>query len=148
MTIQEVISKFNTTPFLFAGSGVTLRYFGLPTWKDLLKHFAHQISNDRFAYNAYESKAQNMDHPNGILPLTATLIQEAYDSAWYHNPAIRTLDSHGLEMVEQGASPFKMEIASFLKQHSNPVEQYANEIAKLKNLSKKNLSGVITTNYD
>lgn len=148
MTIQEVISRFNTTPFLFAGSGVTLRYFGLPTWKDLLKHFAHQISNDRFTYNAYESKAQNMDHPNGILPLTATLIQEAYDAAWYHNPAIRTLDSHGLELVEQGISPFKMEIAAFLKRNSNPVEQYANEIIKLKNLSKKNLSGVITTNYD
>lgn len=148
MTIQEIVSRFNTTPFLFAGSGVTLRYFGLPTWKNLLKYFARQINNDRFAYNAFESKAKSMDHPNGVLPLTATLIQDAYDAAWYQNPAIRTLDSYGLGMVEHGASPFKMELAAFLKRNSNPIEKYESEISKLRNLSKKNLSGVITTNYD
>lgn len=148
MTIQEVISKFNTTPFLFAGSGVTRRYYDLPTWKDLLKHFAHQINDDRFAYNAFESKARSMEHPHGVLPLTATLIQDEYDAAWYQNPAIRTLGPSEQELVEHGASPFKMEIAAFLKKHSNPVEQYAAEINKLKHLSKKNLSGVITTNYD
>ena len=148
MTIQEVISKFNTTPFLFAGSGVTLRYFGLPTWKDLLKHFALQVNGDRFSYNAFESKARSMKHPNGILPLTATLIQEAYDASWYHNPAIRTLDTDELEMVENGASPFKMEIAAFLKAHSIPLAKYEAEISALKKLSRKNISGVITTNYD
>lgn len=148
MTIQEVVSKFNTTPFLFAGSGITFRYFGLPTWKDLLKHFALQINNDRFAYNAFESKAKSLPHPNGVLPLTATLIQDAYDAAWYQNPSIRTLDSHELELVEQGASPFKMEVAAYLKKHSIPVVKYEVEINKLKKLSKKNLSGVITTNYD
>ena len=148
MTIQEVVSKFNTTPFLFAGSGITLRYYGLPTWKDLLKHFALQINDDRFAYNAFESKARSMNHPNGILPLTATLIQDAYNTAWYNNPSIRTLDAHGLEMVENGASPFKMEVAAFLARSSNVVEKYGAEINKLKKLSKKNLSGVITTNYD
>lgn len=148
MTIQEVVSKFNTTPFLFAGSGITLRYFGLPTWRDLLKHFALQINNDRFAYNAFETKARSLAHPNGVLPLTATLIQDAYDGAWYQNPSIRTLESHELELVEQGASPFKMEIAAYLKNHSTPVAKYEAEINKLKKLSKKNLSGIITTNYD
>lgn len=142
MTIQEVISKFNTTPFLFAGSGVTLRYYGLPTWKELLKHFAMQINDDRFAYNAYESSA------NGDLPKTASLIQKDYDAAWYRNPAIRTLDEQGLREVENGKSPFKMEIASYLRQKSVAVPRYSSEISKLKNLSKKNLSGVITTNYD
>ena len=89
-----------------------------------------------------------MDHVNGILPLTATLIQDAYDAAWYSNANIRTLDEHGLEAVERGASPFKMEVAEFLKNSSNPIDKYGEEIQKLKNLSKKNLSGVITTNYD
>ena len=35
-----------------------------------------------------------------------------------------------------------------MKKHSNPIEKYEGEISKLKSLSKKNLSGVITTNYD
>lgn len=142
MTLQEVVSKFNTTPFLFAGSGITLRYYGLPTWKELLKHFATQVHDDRFAFNAYESRA------NGDLPQTATLIQKDYDAAWYRDAAIRTLDEQGLAAVESGSSPFKMEIASYLRSKSIPDPQYASEISKLKNLAKKNLSGVITTNYD
>lgn len=142
MTIQEVVSRFNTTPFLFAGSGVTRRYYGLPTWEDLLRHFSKQICDDRFAYNAYKSKA------NGDLPLTASLIQKDYDTAWYANPAIRTLDEQGLAAVEAGKTPFKMEIAALLQKKSVQIQQYTAEIDKLKKLAEKNLSGVITTNYD
>lgn len=142
MTIQEVISKFNTTPFLFAGSGITRRYYGLPDWKELLKHFAMLIHNDRFSYNLYESQAK------GALPRTATLIQKDFDDEWFRNPSIRTLDEQGLKSVEGGKSPFKLEVAAYLRQRSVPVSKYVDEMNKLKSLSRKNLSGVITTNYD
>ena len=142
MTLQEVVSRFNTTPFLFAGSGITRRYYGLPTWEKLLQHFAKQVCNDRFAYNAYKSRA------NGDLPLTATLIQKDYDAAWFATPSIRTLDEYGLADVESGKDPFKMEIAALLRRESVQIQEFSSEIEKLRKLAEKNLSGVITTNYD
>lgn len=80
MTLQEVVARFNTTPFLFVGSGITRRYYNLPNWKDLLKHFAEEISKDRFAYRSYESRADELDLPNGLLPMVASLIQRDYEA--------------------------------------------------------------------
>ena len=58
MKISDVVEKFNTTPFLFLGSGITRRYRNLPDWKGLLEHFAKQVNNDDFAYSAYENRAK------------------------------------------------------------------------------------------
>ena len=148
MTLQEVVARFNTTPFLFVGSGITRRYYNLPNWKDLLRHFAEEISKDRFAYRSYESRAEELETPNGLLPMVASLIQRDYETEWYRNPELRTLDEAGLAQVEAGASPFKAEVAAFIKANSILNPEYKPEIDKLKNISKQNIAGVITTNYD
>lgn len=148
MVLQDIISKFKTTPFLFAGSGITRRYYGLPSWEELLRHFAQQISDDPFAYVSYKSEAQSMDCSQGVLPKVATLIQRDYDRKWYTTPDIRSKNSDVLTAVEQGVSPFKAEIADYLKQQETIHAEYAEEIRKLKNISKKNIAGIITTNYD
>ena len=149
MKIQDVIQKFNTTPFLFAGSGITRRYYGLPNWEDLLKHFANRIKADRFGYQSYVSKAKMGDCPEGVLPKVATLIQRDFDLAWYDNvEGVRTLTDKELIKVEQGISPFKVEIAKFINDSSHLVDGYQNEIQALRNISFRNIAGVITTNYD
>lgn len=148
MTIQDVIARFNTIPILFAGSGITRRYYDLPDWKGLLTEFASRINADRFAYRAYESKAQQLGFTQGIMPKIATLIQQDFDSKWYRIPEMRTNESFVLNAVENGCSPFKAEIAWYLKEKSVPQAAFKEEIQKLKSISKKNLAGVITTNYD
>lgn len=149
MRLQDVIQKFNTTPFLFAGSGITRRYYGLPNWEGLLKHFASKIKSDRFGYQSYVAKAQMDESPEGLLPKVATLIQHDFDLAWYDNvEGIRTLTDRELKKVEDGVSPFKAEVAKFIEESSQLVDGYQSEIQALRNISLRNIAGVITTNYD
>lgn len=92
MNIQDVVARFNTIPILFAGSGITRRYYDLPDWKGLLTEFASRVNADRFAYRAYESKAHQLGYTQGIMPKIATLIQQDFDSKWYSAPEMRTND--------------------------------------------------------
>ena len=147
-TISDIIQRFNTVPFLFVGSGMSRRYYNLPDWEGLLKHFAEKITSDRFAYNSYLSRANAIAKDNDVLPLTASLIQKDYDIKWFSDPSIRSLNDEEMNLIEKGTSPFKAEIAAYLKTLSKTVQKYNSEINRLKSLSHKNLAGVITTNYD
>lgn len=148
MTIEDIVSRFNTTPFLFVGSGLTRRYFGLPDWKGLLKHFANIVNTDEFAYSLYENRAEAMGYRAGILPKVAELIQKDFDEKWFADSRIRTLDAHGLESVKEGLSPFKAEVANYIKVSSVINTVYDKEIEMLSQIAEKSISGVITTNYD
>ena len=148
MTLNDVINQFNTTPFLFVGSGLTRRYLDLPDWKGLLEHFASIVRDDAFAYNSYVSRAMKMETPVGLMPAIADLIQADFDRAWFDNAEIRTLDKIELEKIRAGGDPFKHEVAAYIKKKGIIQEKYAEEIDLLRHISEKGISGVITTNYD
>lgn len=148
MTIQEIIGKFNTTPFLFVGSGMTRRYLNLPDWKGLLKHFAEIIRDDEFAYDSYENQANGMDCKAGVMPKVAELIQKDFDQKWFCDASIRTVGSVELELIHNGLSPFKAELSNYIKQKNVLNMDYQTEISKFSEISEKSIAGVITTNYD
>ena len=149
MTLQEVVARFNTTPFLFAGSGITRRYYGLPDWIGLLTHFAEKVKKDQFAYRYYENKASEADNTTEKLPLVASYIEKDFNDAWFNNEeGIRSDSERVNNAVATGVSPFKAEISEYITSLSTVEPAYAEEVEKLKNIAKDNLSGVITTNYD
>lgn len=148
MIIDDVINRFNTMPVLFVGSGLTRRYLNLPDWKNLLIYFAEKVSDDVFAYSSYENEAQRVPHPVGIMPKIAELIQADFNKRWYSDPSIRTLTNDQLENIRQGGDPFKYEIASFIKRSGIVQKEYEYEIELLRKIAEKNISGIITTNYD
>lgn len=149
MTLQEVVARFNTTPFLFAGSGITRRYYGLPDWVGLLTHFAEKVKKDPFAYRFYENKASEAEHASEKLPLVASYIEKDFNNAWFNNEEEIRSDSEKVHnAVSAGVSPFKAEISEYITSLSTVDPIYVEEVEKLRNIAKNNLSGVITTNYD
>lgn len=149
--LKEIIDNFNATPFLFVGSGITRRYYNLPSWKGLLEIFIAKISSDEFAFAAYENKAREVIKSDGELyPKIAELIEKDFNDLWFKNEGeIRNLDQYYSDKVKRDSlSPFKAEIAMYIKNASNITSEYIEEIEKLKKLSTKSISGIITTNYD
>lgn len=148
MTIENIVNNFNSPPFLFIGSGITRRYLNLPDWEGLLKYFANTINKDGFLYSSYTNRVKTIECKAGNLPKVAELLQADFDSKWFSDPSIRTLDSMGLELVRNGLSPFKAEIAEYIKRSSIINTSYNEEINFLSSISENSISGVITTNYD
>ena len=149
MTIQDVVARFNTTPFLFAGSGITRRYYHLPDWVGLLTHFADLLKKDEFAFRSYESRIPAGTSQENRLPLVASLIEQDFNIAWFDNASgIRSGNKSVSDAVSAGTSPFKAEVAAYIASLSSVDENYASEVEKLRSISANNLSGIITTNYD
>ena len=116
MTIQDVVARFNTTPFLFAGSGITRRYYRLPDWVGLLTYFARLLKKDEFAFRAYESRIPAGTKQEDRLPVVASLIEQDFNLAWFNNvPGLRSGIDGVTTAVAEGTSPFKAEIAAYLK---------------------------------
>lgn len=148
MTLEEVVAKFNTTPFLFAGSGITRRYYGLPDWIGLLTYFAQKVKRDQFAFQYYENKVKEMDNVDK-LPEIAGYIEKDFNEEWFKNShEIRTELQEVQDAVANGVSPFKAEIAAYISSLSVVKSEYKDEVKKLLKIAKNNISGVITTNYD
>ena len=143
MNIDELISAFPTTPFIFAGSGLTRRYYDLPNWTELLKIFANRIDSDPMSYARY------MNDANKDLPTVASLIGADFNKKWYSDSQIRNCDTKYIDNIANSkVTPFKAEIATVIGNKSNVLPEYQNEVNLLKEIAQNHISGFITTNYD
>ena len=141
-TWNDIVNEFPTTPFLFVGSGLTRRYLGLPNWEELLKHFANIISTDEFIFQMY------MNEHDKDYAAIGSAIEKDFNNKWFNEPSMRTNSEEVYSAVKRNISPFKAELAYYIKHNFTRDEAYAEEIALLQHLTEKNISGFITTNYD
>ncbi len=148
MNIDDVVRNFSTTPFLFVGSGFSRRYFDLPDWKGLLQEFSCRLSEDEFAYDAYENRANAEGYSTTLYAKVATLLEKDFNERWYTDIEFRHLEVNDLELVKKTRSPFKVEVAAYIRKHSKIVPGKEKEIELIKMISQRSISGVITTNFD
>lgn len=134
---KELITKMNTPPFLFIGSGLSRRYIDLPDWKGLLKKF----SNNTRPFEYFLSKSE------GNIPKAAKLLSKEYHKYWWSQNESTKLAKETSDAMASISSPLKIDIANYLKgiDIEPGIASNQNEISDLK---KASIGGIITTNWD
>lgn len=142
--LTEQLSASSTPlPYLFVGSGLSLRYLNLPNWEALMVEFTKR---------SHRNPQYELSKANGRLEKVASSIAEDFFEAWFNedeyleqrrqNPQVR-----GSENV------LKVGVAQYIKDNQqltsgrpgvdNP--ELAEEILSMRNAK---IDGIITTNYD
>jgi hypothetical protein len=145
-TLKELFAEIHHLPFLFVGSGISRRYRGLPDWKGLLEHFAAKIHPDNpLALQIFTGTGSNPD-----LPAAASAIEKEFNELWLKASEYAVERERHKDAVRNNISPFKIEVAAYFARSKNITGQKAieDELALLKNVSKRSIAGIITTNYD
>lgn len=161
--IDKIVKSFKQLPYLFVGTGLSMRYSNAPSWDSLLKSIWFIMNgNDEMKYKkfvnsvAYDLKIDN----NGIdeeqrkyylNPQLATKIQQQFNDLFYHDDSFdRTIFSEEEidEILNNKYDPFKFYIG---KQTKDLIllsaSEKSNEIPHIINNQNK-IAGIITTNYD
>lgn len=150
--ISEILSQISTLPVLFVGSGLTRRYLGSPDWEGLLRKFCADLSN----YEYYYDKARrNCTESEMILPKTASYIEDDFNELWYKSNDYSKSRSKHLNDIQNKISPLKLCIADYFQELSDSKDpiytksvNLSKEVDLLKQIGAKNISCIITTNYD
>lgn len=161
--INRIISSFKQLPYLFVGTGLSMRYSNAPSWDKLLENiWVIMNDNDEMKYKkfvngvAYELKIDNSDVDEEqrkyyLNPQLATKIQQQFNKLFYHNDSFDTTIFSKEEIndiLNNKYDPFKFYIAKQTKDLKVLLDKdKSDEIPYIiKNQNK--IAGIITTNYD
>ena len=135
---KELITKRNTTPFLFIGSGLSRRYLDLPDWKGLLKHFSENTK----PFEYFLSKTE------GNMPKAAKLLAKEYHKYWWTQNNPDNLTKEKSDAMTSISSPLKIDIANYLQGIDIESKIANSNQDEISDLRKANIGGIITTNWD
>lgn len=137
----QLIAHFEgagSAPFLFLGSGFSRRYLNLEDWGSLLRRFSDGLK----PYEYYLATA------NADLPKVATLIADDFHDLWWSDTKYETSREKHKSKLRDKTSALRIEICNYLNEISGTSfteTAFPEEVAAL---SKLNVDGIITTNWD
>ncbi|THT99368.1 SIR2 family protein [Lampropedia puyangensis] len=149
MKIQEFLGRYKNHPIIFIGSGMSQRYLtGSYGWYALLEKVALDVFPNDEPF--LDLKAQCTTGDDVDLPLLAEKLEKAFDDVLSkdRNGAFSNINEkfYGLQRNGVSTTRFKIYIAHLLSD-CNFIEGKEQELAELRG-ALKNISAVITTNYD
>lgn len=142
--VRGTISRMECRPILFMGSGITRRYLGGPSWRELLEYLVDDNPLVTRSIDYYLQAAK------GDFPAVASMLEDAYyEYAWQHEPG----DRFPIELYD---AKYPKEV--FLKHHvcwsfersmssyrAKKSRKYSDELGALTAIEPH---AIITTNYD
>lgn len=147
-TFQKAIEQTKRHPFLFLGSGFSMRYLGTPTFEGLLKYFTDLISGGN------EYKFASYGTAESTLPQIAQELEKDFKTHFLNNDDFMPmLKKQNSALIKNRVSPLKIALADYFQNFTiekikNSDPQISKEIKLLKKISTRGVSGIITTNYD
>lgn len=141
LKLKEILSKNDTPPFLFVGSGISIRYCEIPTWLGILKGFVNK-NRGCFKHNFgfYSSKCNN--DPKKIASDLAREFHEYWWKSEEYEDSRKNFENLASLNIENA---FKIELSKYVNSCKKDKPSLSNEI---KNFKKSVISGILTTNWD
>ncbi|HAK78491.1 MAG TPA: hypothetical protein DCM71_16655 [Runella sp.] len=137
----ETLAQSQRPPFLFVGSGISIRYYSIPTWMNLLKEFV-ETNKDCFSYEfGYYSSKCSKDP----LKIASNLAAEFHEY-WWKAPKYSESRVTYQEIAGQNTeNAFKIELSNFVNSKKKMSDILDDEISSI---SSAVISGILTTNWD
>lgn len=148
---RQLLEASNAHPFLFIGSGLTHRYLKTDDWKGLVSRFASYARPDvEFAYELYRNTLPDPKLTiDEILPQITQAIEKDYTARFLTDSSFIELREKYRRDITQGTSALKIGVSDYFLslEEKFKTPELAKEIEALKKC-KKNIAGIITTNFD
>lgn len=147
MNIADFIKQFRNHPVLFVGTGMSLRYLENSfSWNDLLKKICFELNGNNEYY--YDVKSNHCYDGKFKYDEIASDIEKEFNARLVsdRNGKFKEINDLFYSNMEKGVniSRFKLYISRIF---ANLEYKNNSELAELKKV-RKNISSIITTNYD
>lgn len=124
-------------PYLFVGAGLSRRYASVPSWRELLAHFAEPTG---MPLGYYES---------GTLPEAASKLEIAFHEVWWRSSNYAESRTEWQERVAGNVGlPLKVEISAYLDRLLEDFAPPSELEDEWRLLTQATVDGLITTNFD